>query len=138
VAQVSGQVLQINQGVGTQAIAEKPIVSIAQTSGPVVVRTFLSASASQLLRVGTRVLMDFPGESDVPGRVSEIGNIPFSAGEAASSLGSASLAQIVGATDDSVSVVITPARRWTRRFDGFDVASLTFIYGEQHPINYVF
>lgn len=138
VARVSGQVLQINQGVGAEVTADKPIVSIAQTSGPLVVRTFVSASAAQLLRVGTRVLMDFPGERSVSGRVSEIGNIPLSAQEAASSIGAASLARVVGATGDSVSVLITPGRSWTRRFDGFDVASLTFIYGQEHPIGYVF
>jgi hypothetical protein len=138
VAHFSGQVIQINQGVGTQVIATRPVVSIAQTRGQLVVRTFVSSSQSEVIGVGTRVLMDVSGASNIPGRVTGISDIPLTADEAASSIGAASLAREMGATDDSFAVMITPDRGWISHFHGLEYASLTFIYGQQHPINYVF
>lgn len=140
VSRASGEVVRIN-AVGAHAEAERIFALIAQTNGPVVVRTFLPTSSALKLQDGTRVHMNFAHEGSIQGTVSEIGHVPLTAGEVADSLGAPSeaLAQVVGATDgEAISVEVTPGHTWSRAFDGIDYGSLTFIYGQQHPINYVF
>lgn len=140
VSRVDGQVVRVN-AVGAHAYRERIFALIAQTNGPVVVRTFLPTASALKVRDGTPVNMNFTDEGNIEGTVTEVGHIPLTAEEVSDSLGAPSeaLAQVVGATDgEAISVVVTPTHTWSSGFHGIDYGSLIFIYGHRHPINFVF
>lgn len=137
VARVSGKVVQVLLDVGSPVVSGATIIALAQTSGSVVVRTFVSAAESQEIHVGTRAIVDFPGAKSVDGTVTFVGDIPLTTETAAASLGSLPLADLLDVTSGSVSVEVTPSTSWTRTFDGFDVATVTLLVGSKRPIDYV-
>lgn len=138
VADFDGKVLQILHGIGSPVVAGATLLSLAQTSGKVVVRVFVTSTQSQELKVGNHAVLDFPGDKVVSGEVAAIGDVPLTTDQVALSLGSSSLAGLLAQGNGSVSVTVVPSQRWSRRFDGFDVASVTMIVGTKRPIDYVF
>lgn len=141
-AATSGTVLNLPDFVGSRVHAGQDVGSLAQSSGPLQVRTFLSPSQSQEIKVGTRAIISVSGQPTVRGRVSDIGNLPLTPGQAADAIGSTALASILVRGGGVVSVVVTPLtsdlRSTGANLSSGDVGNVSLIVGDQHPISYVF
>jgi multidrug efflux pump subunit AcrA (membrane-fusion protein) len=137
-APVAGQVVSIVPSVGSSVGQGELVVSLAQSTGPLEVRMFLSPSQAQQLRPGMTTLLSFPGEANVTGKVSQVGNLPVTQQELVSIVGSPALVGLLVPGSSAVPVTVEPQGRWSSSFDGFDVAQATIIVGSRHPIDYVF
>lgn len=140
VAPVSGRVLNLEVGVGATVGHGQVLSSLTAARGPLVILAFLKPSDAQLVGVGMRALLAFPGGQTLNGRVSHVGALPVTREEVANAIGSPALADLVAPGGSVVSLTVIPAAPSTGQgpADAGDVTSVTVIVGSAHPINYVF
>jgi biotin carboxyl carrier protein len=142
VAPVGGRVLDVNESVGSSIDSAGPAASIAQTSGPLLVRAFVSPTQAQQVGVGTPALLAFPGQPEIHGKVVDVGILPLTVNQAADSIGSVALASLLVKGGAVVPVTVVPdAASSTGQdvsIDSGDIAAVTLVIGSDHPISYVF
>jgi biotin carboxyl carrier protein len=139
IAPVAGQVLAVNESVGSPIESGGHVVSLAQTSGPMLIKVFLTPSQAQQIDVGMRAILAFSGGPTVDGNVVTIGALPLTVDEAADSIGNAALALLLVKGDTVVPVTIAPEPGDdAASIESGDVATVTLIIGSNHPISYIF
>jgi hypothetical protein len=139
IAPVSGRVLNVSGDVGSTVRLDADVVSITQTTGPLLVRMFVTPAEAQEADLTTEAVLHFPEQSDVPGRVTSIGTLPMTKDQAADSIGSPAVANLLVRSSAVINITITPDPSATNvaHIDNGDVASVTLIVGSKRPIDYV-
>lgn len=139
VAPVSGRVLNVAGDVASTVRLGADVVSITQTSGPLLVRMFVTPAQAQQADLTTEAVLRFPEQPDVRGRVTAIGTLPMTKEQAADSIGSPALANLLVRSSAVINITITPAASAAAvaHIDNGDVASVTLIVGTKRPIDYV-
>jgi multidrug efflux pump subunit AcrA (membrane-fusion protein) len=139
IAPVSGRVLNVSSDVGSTVRLDADVVSITQTTGPLLVRMFVTPAEAQEADLTTEAVLHFPEQSDVRGRVTSIGTLPMTKDQAADSIGSPALANLLVRSSAVINITITPDPSATNvaHIDNGDVASVTLIVGSKRPIDYV-
>jgi multidrug efflux pump subunit AcrA (membrane-fusion protein) len=139
VAPVSGRVLNVAGDVGSTVRLGADVVSITQTDGPLLVRMFVTPDQAQEADLTTEAILHFPEQPEVRGRVSSIGTLPMTKEQAADSIGSPALGNLLVHNTAVVNITITPdpSARNAAHIDSGDVASVTLIVGTKRPIDYV-
>jgi multidrug efflux pump subunit AcrA (membrane-fusion protein) len=139
VAPVSGRVLNVAGDVGSTVRLGADVVSISQASGPLLVRMFVTPAEAQEADLTTEAVMHFPEQPDVRGRVTAIGTLPMTKEQAADSIGSPALANLLVHASSVINITVTPdeSATQTAHIDNGDVATVTLIVGTKRPIDYV-
>jgi len=140
VAPVAGRVLNVAGDVGSTVRLGADVVSITQENGPLVIRMFVSPDEAQQADLTTEAILHFPEQHDVHGRVSAIGTLPMTKDQAADSIGSPALANVLVPGNGSVvNITVTPDvdDLKTAEIDTGDVGDITLIVGSKRPIDYV-
>lgn len=139
IAPVSGRVLNVAGDVGSTVRLGADVVSITQTDGPLLVRMFVTPAQAEQADLTTPAVLRFPEQPEVRGRVSSIGTLPMTKDQAADSIGSPALANVLVRTTAVINITITPDPSATNaaHVDSGDVASVTLIVGTKRPIDYV-
>ena len=139
VAPVAGRVLNVAGDVGSTVRLGADVVSITQTTGPLLVRMFVRPDQAQEADLTTEAILRFPEQPDVRGRVTAIGTLPMTKEQAADSIGSPALANLLVRSSAVINITITPDATAPNaaHVDSGDVASVTLIVGTKRPIDYV-
>jgi hypothetical protein len=139
VAPVAGRVLNVASDVGSAVRLGANAVSITQENGPLVIRMFVTPTQAQQADLSTEAFLSFPEQPDVQGRVTAIGTLPMTKDQAADSIGSPALANLLVHSSAVINVTITPSADGakTAHIDNGDVGDVTLIVGSQRPIDYV-
>jgi len=139
VAPVSGRVLNVAGSVGSTVRLGADVVSITQATGPLLVRMFVTPAEAQEADLTTDAVLRFPEQPDVRGRVTAIGTLPMTKDQAADSIGSPALANLLvrGSAVINITITLDPSATRVAHIDNGDVASVTLIVGTKRPIDYV-
>lgn len=141
-AAVQGTVLSLPDVVGSTVHQGQEVGTLAQGSGPLKVRMFVSPAQAEQIGPGTRAILSIPGQPTIRGRVADEGNLPLTPAQAADAIGSPALASSLVKGGGVISVIVTPdpadIRRNGAKFDSGDVGTVALIIGAQHPIDYLF
>jgi hypothetical protein len=139
VAPVGGRVLNVAGDVGSTVRLGADVVSITQTTGPLLVRMFVTPEQAQEADMTTEAVLHFPEQPNVHGRVTAIGTLPMTRDQAADSIGSPALANLLVHATAVINITITPDASATAvgHIDSGDVADVTLIVGTKRPIDYV-
>jgi hypothetical protein len=100
---------------------------------------FVTPAQAEQADLTTPAVLRFPEQPEVRGRVSSIGTLPMTKDQAADSIGSPALANVLVRTSAVINITITPDPSATNaaHVDSGDVASVTLIVGTKRPIDYV-
>jgi multidrug efflux pump subunit AcrA (membrane-fusion protein) len=139
VAPVSGRVLNVAGDVGSTVRLGADVVSITQASGPLLIRMFVSPDEAQEADLHTEAILSFPEQPDIHGHVTAIGTLPMTKDQAADSIGSPALANVLVRNSAVVNITVTPDPDGlkTATVDNGDVGTVTLIVGSKRPIDYV-
>jgi len=139
VAPVAGRVLNVAGDVGSTVRFGADVVSITQENGPLVVRMFVTPDEAQQADLTTEAILSFPEQPDISGRVTAIGTLPMTKDQAADSIGSPALANVLVRNSAVINITVTPDADGvkTASVDNGDVAEVTLIVGSKRPIDYV-
>jgi multidrug resistance efflux pump len=141
VAPVGGHVLNVAGDVGSTVHAGEDFISIAQTSGPLLVKLFVTPTQAEQVELGDEAVLSFPEQPEMHGRVTAIGSLPLTKDQVADSIGSPALADHLVKSGAVVSITVSPdapkAGTPSAKVDSGDVAGVTLIVGTKRPIEYV-
>ena len=139
VAPVSGRVLNVAGDVGSTVREGADVVSITQESGPLLVRMFVTPEEAQEADLTTEAILKFPEQPDVRGRVTAIGTLPMTKEQAADSIGSPALGNLLVNSSAVINITITPSADSLKaaKVDSGDVGDVTLVVGTKRPIDYV-
>jgi hypothetical protein len=139
IAPVSGRVLNVAGDVGSTVPFGADVVSIAQESGPLLIRMFVAPDEAQQADLATEAIIRFPEQPDIHGRVTVIGSLPMTKEQAANSIGSPALANILVQSDAVINITVTPDADGLKVADinSGDVGDITLIVGTNRPIDYM-
>jgi biotin carboxyl carrier protein len=141
VAPVGGHVLNVAGDVGSTVHAGEDFISIAQTTGPLLIKLFVTPTQAEQVESGDEAVLTFPEQPETHGKVTAIGSLPLTKDQVADSIGSPALADHLVKSGAVVSITVTPnaaaAGSPSAKIDSGDVAGVTLIVGTKRPIEYV-
>jgi biotin carboxyl carrier protein len=139
IAPVSGRILNVAGDVGSTVRFGADVVSITQESGPLLIRMFVAPDEAQQADLDTEAILSFPEQPDIHGQVTAIGTLPMTKEQAADSIGSPALANVLVHGDAVINITVTPDADGLKvaAIDGGDVGDITLIVGTNRPIDYI-
>ncbi len=139
IAPVSGRVLNVAGDIGSTVHFGADVVSITQESGPLLIRMFVAPDDAQQADLATEAILSFPEQPDIHGQVTAIGKLPMTKEQAADSIGSPALANVLVHSDAVINITVTPDADGLKMvaINSGDVGDITLIVGTNRPIDYM-